>query len=94
MNFQAKKETGINSSSTICRLVITLSKSIGHSRAIVQAVNCHFPHRGGLSSVQGQILWDLWWTKVALRQIFSECFGSPSNILIPLIFPFSSVIRD
>jgi hypothetical protein len=25
-------------------------------------------------------MWDLWWTKVALGQVFSEYFGFPANL--------------
>jgi hypothetical protein len=34
-------------------------------------------------------MWDLWLTKVALGQVFSEYFGFPLPIFIPLISPHS-----
>jgi hypothetical protein len=29
-------------------------------------------------------MWDLWWRKVALGQVFSEYFGFPANFIPPV----------
>jgi hypothetical protein len=40
-------------------------------------------HCGGRCTISGRIMWDLWCTNSALRQVFSECFWLPLPILIP-----------
>jgi hypothetical protein len=39
-------------------------------------------------------MWDLWWTKVALGQVFSENFGFPMPIYIPSASPQSSSLSS
>jgi hypothetical protein len=37
-------------------------------------------HRGGLCSIPGQSMWDLWWTKWHWDRFFPEYFGFPLSI--------------
>jgi hypothetical protein len=46
-------------------------------RAIAQAVSRWRPTAAGSKPDLG--MWDLWWDKVALEQVFSEFFGFPCN---------------
>jgi hypothetical protein len=48
-------------------------------RAIAQAVSRWLPTAAVRGSKPDMIMWDLWWDKVALGQVFSEFFGFPCN---------------
>jgi hypothetical protein len=48
-------------------------------RAIAQAVSRWLPTAAVRGSKPNLVMWDLWWDKVALGQVFSELFGFPCN---------------
>jgi hypothetical protein len=48
-------------------------------RAIAQAVSHWLPTAAVQGSKPDLVMWDLWWDKVALGQVFSEFFGFPCN---------------
>jgi hypothetical protein len=48
-------------------------------RAIAQAVSRWLPTATVRGSKPDLVMWDLWWDKVALGQVFSEYFGVPCN---------------
>jgi hypothetical protein len=52
-------------------------KSTG--RAIAQTVSRWLPTAAVRGSKPDLGMWDLWWDKVALGQVFSEFFGFPCN---------------
>jgi hypothetical protein len=64
----------------------TLTRLIdGFGRAIAQAVSCRFPT--AVARVQTRV-WScaiLWWTKVAVGQVFSENFGFPCQSTFHLL---------
>jgi hypothetical protein len=45
--------------------------------AIAQAVSRWLPTAAVRGSSPDLVMWDLWWDKVALGQVFSEYFGFP-----------------
>jgi hypothetical protein len=61
-----------------CRRKSTRIKRIG-GRAIAQAVSRWLPTAALRGSKPDLVMWDLWWDKVALGQVFSEFFGFPCN---------------
>jgi hypothetical protein len=48
-------------------------------RAIAQAVSRWIPTAAVQGSKPDLAMWDMWWDKVALGQVFSEYFGFPCN---------------
>jgi hypothetical protein len=48
-------------------------------RAIAQAVSRWLPTAAVRGSNPDLVMWDLWWDKVALGQVFSEFFGFSCN---------------
>jgi hypothetical protein len=56
---------------------LPLSRNLG--RAIAQAVSRWLPTAAVRRSKPDLVMWDLWWDKVALGQVFSEFFGFPCN---------------
>jgi hypothetical protein len=48
-------------------------------RAIAQAVSRWLPTAAVRGSKPDLVMWDLWWDKVAMGQVFSEYFGFPCN---------------
>jgi hypothetical protein len=53
--------------------------SNNQGRAIAQAVSRWLPTAAVQGSKPDLVMWDLWWDKVALGQVFSEFFGFPCN---------------
>jgi hypothetical protein len=47
--------------------------------AIAQAVSRWLPTAAVRGTKPDLVMWDLWWDKVALGQVFSEFFGFPWN---------------
>jgi hypothetical protein len=62
-------------SSTKCSVIVIFMKG----RAIAQAVSRWLPTAAVQGSKPDLVMWDLWWDKVALGQVFSEFFGFPCN---------------
>jgi hypothetical protein len=58
-------------------LLLWLISLIG--RATAQAVSRWLPTDAVRGSKPDLVMWDLWWDKVALGQVFSEYFGFPCN---------------
>jgi hypothetical protein len=54
-----------------------LTRYVG--RAIAQAVSRWLPTAAVRGSKPDLVMWDLWWDKVALGQVFFEFFGFPYN---------------
>jgi hypothetical protein len=48
-------------------------------RAIAEAVSRWLPTAAVRGSKLDLVMWDLWWDKVALGQVFSKYFGFPCN---------------
>jgi hypothetical protein len=69
-------------------------KTTEFSRSFLTGVKVKLSHHGGPGSKPGLVMWDLWWTKVALGQVFSEYFGFPcqSSFHQFFFFPQSHII--
>jgi hypothetical protein len=58
-------------------LKVLVSEASG--RAIAQAVSCWLPTAAVRGSKPDLVMWNLWWDKVTLGQVFSEYFSFPCN---------------
>jgi len=81
----------------------------GGKRSLPQQMGSHHglggqsptSHRGGLSSIPGQSVWNLWWTKWHYDRFLSQHFGFPlsvsfhqwSILIIMFVIPVTFVIK-
>jgi hypothetical protein len=54
-----------------------MNERAADGRAIAQAVSRWLPTAAVRGSKPDLVMWDLWWDKVALGQVFFEYFGFP-----------------